>query len=363
MRIAVLLPNWVGDTCMATPALRAIAAVPSLQELILVGKPGPLSVLEGLSYSNNQIAYKPRSKSRECLSRRGAAAALRSRGVDSIVLLPNSLSTGVMAWLSGAPERIGFAKNGRGILLTKPIPIRSQGRSGKSVDWSRQPAIDYYLHLAEQLGAEISDKRMELAVREIDRAAADQLLNHLGFDRSRKLIVVNNASGSSPARLLPEEHIVRFAKRLAEDGNQILFHAGPADRNKSLSYAKAADHPWVRSMGESESLPISLTRGLISASDLLVTTDSGPRHIGVALGKQVMTLFGPTAVDLTRTYNVPEFIIETSQACRPCGKDVCPLKHQRCLQDLGVERLYREAKRALSHSISSDPSRSASAAA
>lgn len=348
---------------MATPALRAIAELPSLQELILVGKPGPLSVLEGLSYSQNQIVYKPRSRSKECLSRRGVAEALRKRRVDAVVLLPNSLSTGVMAWLSGTPERIGFAKNGRGILLTKPIGIRSKTDAGIHVDWSRQPAIDYYLHLAGQLGAKTSDRRMELAVREIDRVAADNLLKQVGFDRSQKLIIVNNASGSSPARLLPEEHVVQFAKRLAEDGNQVLFHAGPADRNNSLSYARAAGHPKVRSMGESETLPIGLTRGLISAADLLVTTDSGPRHIGVALGKRVMTLFGPTVVELTRTYNVPEVIMETSQTCRPCGKDVCPLKHQKCLRELGPERLYREAKRAIIHSGSPDRFQSTPAAA
>ncbi|XZE32088.1 glycosyltransferase family 9 protein [Pirellulaceae bacterium SH501] len=363
MRIAVVLPNWVGDTCMATPALRAIAELPSLQELILVGKPGPLSVLEGLSYADNQIVYKPRSKSKDCLSRRGAAAALRRRRVDAIVLLPNSLSTGMMAWLSRIPERIGFAKNGRGFLLTKPIAIRLRSAAGANIDWSCRPAIDYYLHLAEQLGAKTSNKRMELAVRECDRLAAHQLLNQVGFNLSRKLIVVNNASGSSPARLLPEEHVVRFARRLAEDGNQVLFHAGPADRNKSIAYARAARHTLVRSMGETESLPIGLTRGLISAADLLVTTDSGPRHIGVALGKRVMTLFGPTVVDLTRTYNVPELIMETSQTCRPCGKDICPLKHQKCLQELGSDRLYDEAQRALHASASSDRSSSATAAA
>ena len=342
---------------MATPTLRALAKLPSLEELVLVGKPGPLSVLEGLPYAENQIAYRPRSRSPELMSRRGVAAELRRRHLDAMVLLPNSLSTGLIAWLSGIPRRIGYAKNGRGILLTDAIPIRS------SVNWSRQPAIDYYLHLAEQLGADPSNRQMELAVRETDRIEAERLLDQVGFDRTRKLILINNASGSSPARLWPKEYAVELAKRLAEAGHQVLFHAGPADRKDSLAYATAAKHASVQSMGVAEHLPLGLSRGLISTADLLVTTDSGPRHIGVALNKQVMTLFGPTDMDLTRTYNIPEIAMETQQTCRPCGKDVCPLQHHKCLRDLGPEALVKGISTLLTgSSLSRQPSSTTSAA-
>lgn len=350
MRIAVLLPNWVGDTCMATPTLRALAKLPSLEEMILVGKPGPLAVLEGLPHAENQIAYKPRSRSPEWLSRRGAAAELRRRHLDAIVLLPNSLSSGFMAWLSGIPRRIGYAKNGRGILLTDAIPLRSASEHSfadsspsplSRMDWSRQPAIDYYLNLAKQLGADISDRRMELVARSIDLDEATRFLKRVGFDRTRKLILLNNASGTSPSRLWPQEYAVQLAKRLAEAGHQVLFHSGPADRQNSLAYAEAAHHPLVQSMGVAENLPLGLSRGLISAADLLVTTDSGPRHIGIALNKQVITLFGPTDIALTRTYNIPEIVIETKQTCRPCGKDICPLQHHKCLRDLGPDALVK----------------------
>ncbi|WP_256388147.1 lipopolysaccharide heptosyltransferase II [Pirellula sp. SH-Sr6A] len=372
MRVAVLLPNWVGDTCMATPTLRAIAQLPSVEELVLVGKPGPLSVLEGLPFAQHQIAYKPRSRSPELLSRRGVAAELRRRHLDAIVLLPNSLSTGLIAWLSRIPRRIGYVKNGRGLLLTDAIAIRTTLErpnadgsltSRTSINWSRQPAIDYYLHLAEQLGASSSDRRMELAVRETDRVEAERLLDRVGFDRTRKLILINNASGSSPARLWPQEYAVQLAKRLAESGHQVLFHAGPADRQVSLAYATAANHSAVQSMGVAEQLPLGLSRGLIAAADLLVTTDSGPRHIGVALNKRVLTMFGPTDTAPTRTYNVPEIALETQQSCRPCGKDICPLQHHKCLRDLGPDTLVKAIATLLADSpLSLQPSTTTSAA-
>ncbi len=340
---------------MATPALRALSNSPEVDELTLVGRPAPLSVLEGLPYAQSTISYKPRSKTPNVLSRRRLASELRRRKLDAIVLLPNSLSTALVAWLANIPQRIGFAKNGRGILLSHSISLDGSPAQAPlqlldeytAPNWRAAPPIDYYLHLASQLVVTGNDKRMELHVSEEDRACAEQLLAEFGFSTQRPLIVINNASGSAPSKLWPDEHVVQLARMFAEAGMQVLFHAGPADRETSLKYRVASSHPFIRSMGESDALPLGLTRGLFERAALVVSTDSGPRHIAVALNRPVIGLFGATQIDQTRTYNLPEAVEEVTMSCRPCRKDRCPMGHQNCMRDITPEAVFLRAMRIL----------------
>ncbi|QAR34303.1 glycosyltransferase family 9 protein [Geovibrio thiophilus] len=81
---------------------------------------------------------------------------------------------------------------------------------------------------------------------------------------------------------------------------------------------------------------------IIAASSVLITTDSGPMHAGVALNKKVIAVFGSTTSDFGFA---PEFkgcsVVEVSGlGCRPChvhGQDKCPQEHFRCMRDISVD--------------------------
>jgi heptosyltransferase-2 len=73
---------------------------------------------------------------------------------------------------------------------------------------------------------------------------------------------------------------------------------------------------------------------------MLVTTDSGPRFFGIAFGKPVVTLFGPTNPAATPTYYEHETSLSLSLDCQPCMERVCPLGHHRCMKELTVDRVY-----------------------
>lgn len=334
---------------MATPALRALYQSQKVTGITLVGNPGPIALLDGLPYATDQIVYRPKAKAPGILNRRQVARELRRRRIDAAILLPNSLSSALIAWLGGVPVRIGFAKNGRRPLLTHSASLHDKPSRHRlamldeyeAPNWKQAPAIDYYLHLVSQLGVDASDRRMELCVSDSDKNQAYDVLSKLGFSTAQPLIVINNASGTSPSRLWPKEHVVQLAGMLARSGVQVLFHAGPKDRDVSVSYSNAAAHPLVRSMGEMEDLPLSLSKGLISLATGVVSTDSGPRHIAVALDRQVVSLFGPTQVALTQTYNQPERIEQVMMSCRPCKKDDCPLGHQNCMRDITPDSVFQ----------------------
>ncbi|MCA9270361.1 MAG: lipopolysaccharide heptosyltransferase II, partial [Planctomycetales bacterium] len=193
-RIAVLLPNWIGDCVMATPCLRAMRRrFPIPHEIIGVMQPYVADVLRGTSWLDQVVLYD--RKSPDPVRRFGGVArTLRRLAVDTFVLTPNSLSSAWLAWRSGARQRIGYARNGRSLLLTQRLAAPRSG--GKFTPVS---AVDYYLELAYALGCAAEPRRMELATTPEDRAAADAVWRRYGLDRAQRVIVLSTGGAFGAA--------------------------------------------------------------------------------------------------------------------------------------------------------------------
>ena len=134
MKIAVFLPNWLGDVAMATPALRAMRRHFGPEARIVgILRPYLADVLAGTPWLDEQWFFNPHSKDR---TQRVWAIARRMRveRFDMAVLMTNSLRTAWAAWLGRAEQRIGYVRYGRGPLLTgKLYPRRACDFLQKSV--------------------------------------------------------------------------------------------------------------------------------------------------------------------------------------------------------------------------------------
>jgi heptosyltransferase-2 len=147
MRIAVFLPNWIGDVVMATPAVRALRKLAGPEgKLIGLMRPYVAEVLEGNEWLDSQILYrKPTNLLRVAASE--VYQELQAARLDCVVLFTNSMRTAWIAWRSGAAMRIGYAGEGRSWLLTKRLPPLRANADGTQVS-----TIDGYLRLAEAAG-------------------------------------------------------------------------------------------------------------------------------------------------------------------------------------------------------------------
>ncbi len=331
MKVAILLPTWVGDTCMATPTIRSLReGLPDVEEFCAVGRYAPIAVLEGAPWIDSTLTFKPRSRDSKILSRRGLVSKLKSRGFDIIVLLPNSLSSGLIAYFSGAKRRVGYAKDGRNWLLTDPIAQRED-----EVDHRKKPTIDYYLRIADHLGCRTDDRAMKLFVSDLDREVARNLYSQFQFSWESPTVVFNTSSATAASRLWPVGYASRAARQLADrHGIQVIVHCGPSDRDRANAIAFGASHPLVMSMGQIEDIPIGLSKAVLEQANVVLSTDSGPRHMAVALNNKVVSLFGPTDPNNTQTYNQPETILRVPMDCQPCGQSKCPLVHNNCMHGL-----------------------------
>ncbi|AMV39835.1 lipopolysaccharide heptosyltransferase II [Planctomyces sp. SH-PL62] len=342
MNIVVFCPSLIGDTVMATPTFRALRKHFPAGRLTAVVKPNVAPVLDGLDWFDETILFHPRSKLREqrtpALVRR-----LRADRPDAAVLLPNSIRTAWISRLSGIKRRVGYERYARGWLLTDRLAPPRDAK-GKLLPC---PIVEYYLALAHALGCPGDGVRLELATTPADEAAADEALATLGVDVSSGLVCLNNGGAFGPSKAWPVEYFGVLARRLAEEaGVAVVALCGPSEREESRRMAELAAHPKVVSLAD-RPLSLGLSKALVRRADLLVTTDSGPRHFAAAFGTPVVTLFGPTRIEWTRTNHPHAIHLYHPVPCGPCQRPVCPLGHHRCMKLLTPDRVFDAATRTL----------------
>ena len=342
MRIVVFCPSMVGDTVMATPALRALRRGFAGARIDGVIRPRVAATLDGAPWLDERILFDPRAREAEHRALR-LVRRLRAGRYDLAVLLPNTFRTAALTWLAGVPRRVGYARYGRGPLLTDRLePPRDEG--GRLLP---TPIVHYYLALVRHLGCRADSVRLELFTTEADERAADRAWARLGLPAEGPLVCLNTGGAFGPAKSWPVEHCATLARRLAEAGGlHVLVVCGPAERDAARAIAARAAHRRVASLAD-EPLGLGLTKACIRRSALLVTTDSGPRHFAAAFGVPVVALFGPTHIAWTRTYHPHAIHLQQPVPCGPCQQGTCPLGHHRCMRELEPAAVHAAAMRLL----------------
>lgn len=326
MRVAVFLPNWIGDVVMATPAIRGLREHFAGSELVAVCKPYVSDTLAGSLWFAHTVHFDARGKREQRLW--AVAKQLRHLNADTAVLFPNSLRAAVVARLGGCRTVVGFGRYFRDVLLSKRLyPARdSKGKPRPT------PVIDDYNRIVQLLGVPDPGHRMELFTTPVDETAADAAWNRLKLHRFGSVIGLNPGGAFGSSKHWPTEYFAELARTLADRGAGVVVLCGPSERDTARQIVTAAARPAVVSLAD-EPPSIGLTKAVVRRLTTLVTTDSGPRHFAAAFDVPVVSLFGPTHIAWTETYFDKAVHIQKAVPCGPCQLRVCPLDH-RCMTTL-----------------------------
>jgi len=323
--IAVRLPNWLGDTVMAVPALAAVRAAWPGARVLAAGPWAALLAQQGLA---DVLVDYPRKWS----GRLRAADTVATFAPDLAIVLPNSLESALGAWYWGARQRVGFAAGGRSALLTDALPVPSP----------RRHQIDEYLMLVERCGAAATARDPVLgapAPDSAERLEACRLLETAGAVASPR-IGVHLGAAYGPAKLWPVERVVDFCRLLAADRTTAILLGAPGDVESAATVTARA--PAVSLVGRDRP---ALLPALLSELDVLVSGDTGVAHLAAALGTPVVTLFGPTDPRLSAPRG-PVAVLTHPVPCSPCFYRTCPIEHP-CLRNLPAADVYAQARMAL----------------
>lgn len=349
MKILAFCPNWVGDAVMATPTLRALREVRPGAEIVGLMSKTIADTLSGNPWIDRVIlsdeAGPPATRRWIPLTRR-----LRAERFDRAILFTNSFFSALVCRLAGVKRIVGYAREGRGFLLDDQLKANWTLRG-----FQPTPLIDYYLRLVEPLGVRDVSRQMELFVSASDLAKQDRLGQRWGWNARSRLVAIHPGAAFGPAKQWPAASFAHLAQRLVDQQQaQVVILCGPAERELARSIELSSERSRsVHSLADEE-VSIGLSKAIVSKSDLLVTTDSGPRHFAPALGIPVVSLFGPTHFEWTNTYYTQEIVLQKQVSCGPCQRRVCPQGHHRCMKELSVDEVFRAAVMQLDKRLSKD---------
>jgi heptosyltransferase II len=337
VKILVRATNWVGDAIMALPALRALRGRFSDAQISIVARPYVADIYRDQSICDRLVAYDPRGIHAGLGGRERLAGELRTEKFDIALLLQNAFDAAWLAWRAGARERIGYARDGRSILLTKAVPVPRPGEI---------PAHEqfYYLELlrrARLVDNPTAEKFISLSVNPQAKEQARERLAAAGVRASGMRIAVGAGASYGSAKCWPPDRFAQVANQMKAqfDADVILFGTA-AETPVNAAIASGMKHAPIDLAGKTT---IAELPALLSQCHLFIGNDSGAMHVAAAVGLPVVAVFGPTDPDGTAPVAPQCTILQERPYCSPCFLRRCPTDH-RCMTRVMPESVAAAAR-------------------
>jgi len=335
--------NWIGDSVMTLPALRALRKSLPESRISLLVKPWVSAVFDHDPDIDEILFYDAAHTG--MTGRMKLAWMLHKKKFCSAILFQNAFDAALITFLAGIKSSAGYDRDGRGFLLTEKVPVPG--------DDKKEHQIFYYLNLLTQLGisAPYSDPYIHLSIDE--RLRARDMVKGM----KRPLLGINpGATYGSAKRWFPE----RFAEIanwfISDTGGSVVLFGG----SKEVAIADDIYKQVIPDFRTSQSL-ISLAGktslrdliSLIAECDVFLTNDSGPMHIAYAVKTPLVALFGSTDPLLTGPPpggdTNSHVVVKADLSCSPCFGRTCRSNDMRCMYAITSDEVYYGIKKILPH--------------
>jgi heptosyltransferase II len=352
-RVCVRATNWLGDAVMSLPSIRAIRQIFPHAHIALVARPWVADLYARERSIDRIIPYTAQKGLR---AKRDFAALLRRERFDAAILLQNAFDAALLAWLAGIPERIGYNRDARGLLLTQAIAVPEPG------DIPRHQRF-YYLELLRRAGmierfpesmAPGADTRSNMAsdairLEGIDeaRAAGAAHLDRLGI--SGPVIGVSPGAAYGNAKRWLPERFAAVAQTLAPSA--VLLFGSAAERALCETVAAHLRRGAIEVRNLAGETTLREFIDMAAACRLFLTNDSGAMHVSSALGVPTVAVFGATDDATTGPTGPLARVVREHAECSPCLLRECPIDH-RCMTAVSVERTAAVAQELWKETVS-----------
>lgn len=335
-KILVWLPSPMGDAVLCTPALRAIREHFESSSICFFARPVVREVLSPSGFNDTWVTCEGGNPF-------AIAGMLKAHGFSQAILFKNSFASALAVFLAQIPVRIGYSREARGILLTSRLyPARTS-----VTEFRPGPMIDYYLVIASWLGCDVGDRSLELLVDEEHAKTVEEKFPELSQSQGPIVIMVPGGA-FGPSKCWSEERFAATADWLISRYEATVFiSVSPStiEREIAATICAGSGNKLIN-LGESP-LSLGLLKALFSRGDLVITNDTGPRHMAIALKRKVVSLFGPNDPAWTTTGYENEIQVVGEAPCAPCAKPTCKEDEHYCMDAITVEMVCEASQKLL----------------
>jgi heptosyltransferase II len=336
--------NWVGDAVISIPAMREIRRIFPQARISLLVRPWVRDIYSSVDFVDEVLDYDKSGPHRGVRGFCRLVARLKNNHFDLALLLQNAFDAAFLAWSAGIPYRIGYARDGRSLLLTSACRIDPEVR--------KVHQAHYYLGILSEMGwlpgrlwEQNYPLSIQVGVRDADSAAAREILRSAGIQEGDAIIGVNPGAFYGVAKRWIPDRYAAVAEGLAKrfDAKIVLFGSS-SDLPVAKEVSAGMTRPPVILAGRTT---LGQLMGLLRECRLLITNDSGPMHLAAALNVPQLAIFGSTSEIATGPLSDQAVVIKHPVDCNPCFLRECPTDF-RCMKGVSVERVFTEAEKMLS---------------
>jgi heptosyltransferase-2 len=316
-KILVMRYRFIGDTVLTVPFLRNLREACPEAQIDLMIEPFSGQVIEGCPYVDRIIPFEFKTiHTYSAASSRGKFEGyryywnfIRKNGYDAAFALKRSLSSALLVRAAGVPRRIGFATEGRGILLTDRVAYRHD-----------QHEVQNFLDCLRILDIPVRSTTLELWPTQKNDERARSLFREAGW-KHNDLVIVIHAAASLPAKQWPADRFAAVMRVMRDKYNTRFIYTGA--KGDAALYRKIEK---LGPFGGLDLCGVTNLRENISvyrAASLFFGVDSGPMHMAAAVGIPVAALFGPTDERKWRPWGENHTVITKRLPCHPCKPHKC----------------------------------------
>lgn len=319
---------------MATPAFRCIRENFPDAKITLALKSYIYKLIEGAPWFDELLLLDSKDRPRAGTQYLSLIKQIRSKEYDLGFLFPNSFSSALLFVLGGVKRRVGYNRDARSWLLTDGIDRLSE--HGRFLPTYMG---DYYLRLCQTVGCEVRSKNLELFITGEGLRRADEIFEQYQLNNGHPLILLNPGAAYGSSKCWTAEGFAQTADLIHNQlACNIAIICAPHEIKLATAIERAAKSTLINLAHQIISLDV--LKALIKRCALLITVDSGPRHIAVAFQRPVVTLMGPNDPRYTDSPAEIGQVIRADVDCLACHLKVCPKDH-RCMTQIKPERVAR----------------------
>jgi heptosyltransferase-2 len=328
-KLLVRATNWIGDAVMSLPAIRAIRQVFPHAEIVLAARPWVADVYARESSIDRVLLY-PTPKNFH--DRRSFAAQLRAGQFDCAILLQNAFDAALIAWMAGIPERIGYRRDGRSLLLTRAIPVPEPGEIPRHERF-------YYFELLRRTGLIDrfpASESIQLEGNEAARQSGADSLRGMGIHAP--VIGISPGAAYGTAKRWIPERFAAAAHSFEQAAPAVLVFGSGGERDVCEQVAAESRRLHMDAHNLAGQTTLKEFMDLTAACRLFLTNDSGSMHLASALGVPTVAIFGATDDTTTGPASPLARVVREQVECSPCLLRECPIDH-RCMTRVSVDRV------------------------
>jgi heptosyltransferase-2 len=331
--------NWIGDAVLTVPAIKAVRRAFPDAHISLLVKPWVAEIFSGNPDVDEIIPYD--AKFNGIAGKFRLTKVLRESRFDTAILLQNAFDAALITWLARIPERIGYKRDFRGLLLTNAIPVPE--------DILDQHQVNYYLNIVKSVQDNIEDTPPYIYLSDSERQRASETIASGLQDPDLPLIGINPGATYGSAKRWPPEYFATLIMKIInvlngriiifgspseiEIANEIINEINKLKIKLKIEYAS-------RIMVMSGKTNLRELAALISECDVFITNDSGPMHMAAALHVPTAAIFGSTDPVATGPFGKGHRVVTRDLACSPCLERECPEGDLKCMSEITPDDVF-----------------------